>query len=363
MDALTEPEQEASYVAIQAMAGSYGRSLFAKACLGFAFTGFQAMICLYGAAVFLETPREGRKGRLPYIVLSLMIFLSSTVSAALDGFATLDSVRSYGQSEELLEAPENVFFEIRQGPAALQLIWIALGDGVLLFRCYIIWHDKWWLVILPLLAYLAAIGTQIMSIAVYDGTNPYQTLTLTVLFPVLFNIIATGLIIFRLMRWRRKLLKALPSRSLTNYSAAATVLAESAFPLALFGICYVASGLVGYRQALALNAFGQRLVEESGGSITHETLSEGIAMMNAHTALAAWNYAFEALYKVFAILSPQFLIFRISTGRSFTRSNEVTAATFSSPLVFAPSQSLNSQRSVSQRSTRYTYKQVQGDVN
>ena len=41
-------------------------------------------MALYGLSVFLETPKELRKGRTPYIVISFLISVLSALTASLD---------------------------------------------------------------------------------------------------------------------------------------------------------------------------------------------------------------------------------------------------------------------------------------
>ncbi|EFI26603.1 hypothetical protein CC1G_15375 [Coprinopsis cinerea okayama7 len=44
--------------------------------------GIQVFMCFYGLSTFLETPREMRKGRLPYITFSFIILFTSGITTA-----------------------------------------------------------------------------------------------------------------------------------------------------------------------------------------------------------------------------------------------------------------------------------------
>ncbi|KAJ2915205.1 hypothetical protein MD484_g5199, partial [Candolleomyces efflorescens] len=87
------------------------------------------------------------------------------------------------------------------------------------------------------------------------------------------NIIVTSLITFRLVRARRALVKILPAADVHVYTGVIAILVESAAPLAIFGI---------------IAAIFQELSGSAG------------------------------LFYSFSGLSPHMIIFRVTTGRSFT---------------------------------------------
>ncbi|EFI26602.1 hypothetical protein CC1G_15374 [Coprinopsis cinerea okayama7 len=125
------------------------------------------------------------------------------------------------------------------------------------------------------------------------------------------NALITILISSRLLIANRSLSKVLPGRSVRACSRAVTILVESAVPLSLCGLISV--GIIEH----VLSAPGVSIKYVAAGSI------------------------FDGLYSSFAALSPQMIIFRVTTGRSFMRHEEtkvdsqrMRSLPFSQPLAF-----------------------------
>lgn len=138
------------YVVIVQNCVSRGTSIF--------FIGIQLFMVIYGFSVFLETPPSKRKGRLVYMIISLILFVLPTV-ASLVSFHRYFTVWRY--TSVLLADPS---------ARTPQLAWTAhvnntlcyltilLGDGLMLYRCYIIWADRLWVLIVPGLLFISSIG-------------------------------------------------------------------------------------------------------------------------------------------------------------------------------------------------------------
>ncbi|KAH6911292.1 hypothetical protein BKA70DRAFT_1061436, partial [Coprinopsis sp. MPI-PUGE-AT-0042] len=127
------------------------------------------------------------------------------------------------------------------------------------------------------------------------------------------NIMITLLILFKLVKARLNMSKALPDRKAPRlYSDVTSIIVESAAPLAVFGICSVIVTVIGLHPP-------EKLLERG--------------------RIHALIEAFGSLYYGFSVLSPQMIIFRVTTGRSWknAKDSEEVFATFSQPINFARS--------------------------
>ncbi|KAJ2936312.1 hypothetical protein H1R20_g772, partial [Candolleomyces eurysporus] len=122
---------------------------------------------------------------------------------------------------------------------------------------------------------------------------------------VLTNIIVTTLITNRLLRARRRLVKLLPSADVQVYIGVIAILIESAAPLTILGII------------LAALALRDLVIPQGSGGII------------------ACGRLFEALWYSFCGLSPHMIIFRVTTGRSFTNFPLAKDGVVTNPIQFA----------------------------
>ncbi|KAJ2921030.1 hypothetical protein H1R20_g16063, partial [Candolleomyces eurysporus] len=163
---------------------------------------------------------------------------------------------------------------------------ILIADALLIYRLYMIYIEHWWVVILPALTSVGSVVLYFIGNYVHSGaaSGPAATaLTVTT------NVIITTLISVRLLRARRTLSKLLPSTDMHLYTGIVAILIESALPLTLFGIL-----------AAVMQQLGDSAVGASVGFLVCEPL-------------------FSGLFYSFCALSPHMIIFRVTTGRSFTK--------------------------------------------
>ncbi|TFK21759.1 hypothetical protein FA15DRAFT_706925 [Coprinopsis marcescibilis] len=292
------------------------RTAYAHSTIMFFVMGLQCFMCVYGLQVHLETASQSRKGRIPYIVLSWIVFGTSASATLLTGVAPIPYLAKFtpAKVEDIL--PGGSLYEegLLSGSTlkrwsyisnSLQFIWVqCLGDGMMLYRCFIIWNDIKWVLVLPSMIYLFSFGTGIYNI-VHDpkGTSETILANIKIFASTIFNILATLLIVYRLTRWRKKLSIALPSRRLSVYSGAVAILIESGLPLAFFGVATSILHLV----------------------VSSDTTLQDDIMSPAHTAKVSGALVVTGFYKAFTIISPQLVIFRVTMGRSFTNKDEVVS--------------------------------------
>ncbi|KAG2003721.1 hypothetical protein CC2G_004305 [Coprinopsis cinerea AmutBmut pab1-1] len=263
----------------------------------------QIFMCIYGLSAFLGTSPELRKGRRPYVLLSFAILVLSGIPACLDLVMGFKALYGTGSGLDYIRARQRGYHDpMATISQTLFHAYVALGDGLLLWRCYIIWNDLWWVIVPPLTIFLGFIGLSLTNIvriisktARSTELQAVQTQQITIAYTFLtvsLNAIATSLIAYRLVRAQRSFSRTLPGRGMRVYRAAARILVESALPLTLFGLCAALFGVV---------VWFRRSSED--GSLDLGSMVAGDV--------------FGALYASFAALAPQMIIFRVTTGRSW----------------------------------------------
>ncbi|KAH6901884.1 hypothetical protein BKA70DRAFT_1521501 [Coprinopsis sp. MPI-PUGE-AT-0042] len=160
------------------------------------------------------------------------------------------------------------------------------ADGLLAWRCYVIWTGNKWVGLFPLLPYVAsiAVGTlNAVSNALCPGLDPTNVVCknhglhsgLYYLVATSVNLTATALICIRLLRTRRWLKRVLGSEGASNsddaattervgdsvvpYTRVTTVLIESALPFTLLGVAAAIVAFVNTSPANYARIFSSRL--------------------------------------------------------------------------------------------------------
>ncbi|KAH6880302.1 hypothetical protein BKA70DRAFT_1343674 [Coprinopsis sp. MPI-PUGE-AT-0042] len=288
------------------------RFMHANAIVEMGVAGMQMFMWLYMASIFLETPREVRKTRLPYLVISFIIMALFTIVAVCEAiqefpilFEASSIVRQLEQEgcadvEKYYSTPTSKIIPVAGDIA----IWIA--DGLLVYRCYVIWTGHLWVTAVPAVLYPRLTG-------IYTHIPPYNSVfrsipldVANVFLSIGVNVIVTSLISGRLLHAQRQLRKSIPSASKDGkifYVGIVATLVESAAPVAIFGIGSAISLLF--------------IVQNVGGKEVNNIFSIG----------------YNALVLI---------IFRVATGRSWANKAESIAA-LSQELRFAePAQSTHS---------------------
>ncbi|KAH6912347.1 hypothetical protein BKA70DRAFT_1184942 [Coprinopsis sp. MPI-PUGE-AT-0042] len=302
--------------------GMLATSQFAGAMLGGALLAVQIFMVIYGLSVFLSTPKEQRKGRLRFIVISWVILVTFSVDTLLD-ISTVFRILFTGGPTGIsyLEADELVWQADKKlgviGDSFLTVA-VTLGDILMLWRCVVLWNDKKWVVALPALTCIGDIVCQIIYLipdkfaAVEGPIDATKVSVALISLSVALNIMVTCLILLKLISTRLSMAKVLPDRKLPSmYSEVTAIIIESASPLALFGIFLVI--------VIAIERWH---------------LPKGMVQVGkVHVLLEILDW----LYNAFCALSPQMIIFRVTTGQSWKSAADSNkgAATFSQPIHFA----------------------------
>ncbi|KAK0471097.1 hypothetical protein IW261DRAFT_1513054 [Armillaria novae-zelandiae] len=173
-----------------------------------------------------------------------------------------------------------------------------MGDGLLLYRCYIFYNSHVWVVSFPFFILLASAAMVVITIV--QSAVPQTTLFsgLPIHFAIAwisltvgFNVIVTTLICYRLLSFYRAIHKTLPSEMTNTYTSISAMMLESAAPFTISGIVYVI--------AFAIKSPTQQV--------------------------------FAGIWGVMVSLSPQFIITRVAMGIAW---NKDTVGRFTDTLAF-----------------------------
>ncbi|KAF9234862.1 hypothetical protein BU15DRAFT_52017 [Melanogaster broomeanus] len=171
-----------------------------------------------------------------------------------------------------------------------------MSDGLLIYRCLIIWNDRR-VLIFPCFLWLAALGMGIVQLYVDGSPNgdffvgiAAQVGVAYISIAICLNIVLTSLICGRIIHYGRQFGQYLGSASSSTYYGVVAIIVESAIPYTLSGIAFVV--------AYALNS--------------------------------DLTISFLSIYVMFTCLSPQFLMLRVASGRAWNRDtiSTVTGMTF-----------------------------------
>ncbi|KAH6912304.1 hypothetical protein BKA70DRAFT_1535664 [Coprinopsis sp. MPI-PUGE-AT-0042] len=302
----------------------FAASRFASRLASVALWGIQVFMALYGISAYLRMTKERRKGLPRFLVFSAMMLATSSAYLILDTrqvFRNLFNAGPSGRSYvEAFRADAK-----NQGLRSAQLVTAAMtdmtvigGDILVLWRCYIVWRSRRWVIVVPFLACFGTIVSRVVGLTFMGlkgniTEGPYaETTMVSESLSVTMNVMATGLILFQLARTWSTVSKAYPIQSRPRmYSNVAGILIESAAPVSIFGICYVI--------VLAIDYYRKPEILLERGTLG--SLAEVVS----------------CLYYSMSALSPQMIIFRVMTGRSWKNgreSNEL-AASLSQPIRFA----------------------------
>jgi len=259
------------------------------------FTYFSAVYCISHRSLDY---RKRQRFYIVYGAILLALVTIQVISNALWGELMWIDRRNYPGGPLGFYAASQVAWYVVTGCASTATANI-FGDGLLVYRCFIIWGSQWRIIALPALMYLVSIVLAIITVVegAVPGTAQLKGKPALLAVPwfalsLCLNVIVTSMICFRILRVRALTRATLSPEVSKMYTSIATILIESAVPLSILGI-----GLV----------------------IT-------VAMNEAP------SFAFAYIWSIFCSLSPQMIILRVSMGRGWLKE---TANELNSVLVFA----------------------------
>ncbi|KAH6903714.1 hypothetical protein BKA70DRAFT_1155235 [Coprinopsis sp. MPI-PUGE-AT-0042] len=306
------------------------QSIYANTNLTFVAVGISWFMVIDSLVAFLDTPKKYRKGRAKFLWISFAI--SAIFSA--------DTIRgSWGAYERLYSSLPDGKHYLRQYSLVTGItsysrlssilidLYIAMGDVLMLYRAFAMWRHCKWVLLPPTMTILAHIVLAILTPIQLPSFSIEKSTLAVMLLNVSTNIMITALIITRLTRVRKKVTTAVPGSKKQRMDLdVMAILIESAVPLAVFGV------LCAVIQIISIYAT--------------DTLYERARWEGSASALALLYYSFCAL-------SPQMVVFWITSGRSWNHQQQTVDGdeVFSRPIQFAhteldsiDSPSLNAER-------------------
>ncbi|TFK23614.1 hypothetical protein FA15DRAFT_670330 [Coprinopsis marcescibilis] len=283
---------------------------FATVVLKIFAAGIQLFMCTYGLSAFLETPRDLRTGRGIYITTSFIIFSLFSLWTFLECFNVFQTLLQFPFPSGNYLVNQGLSWDRILSTLAL-FAFIFIGDALLLYRCFLLWNDTYWIIVLPTMAYLASISmgilTSVQMLYSQEGIATRLVSSTSVFLAVATNVLITSLLCIRLISARKGISSLTDSRSASSLASAALItLVETALPLTLFGLVY------------SINL----LVTPSAETQISDSIITPI---------------FGTLYIIFNALSPQLIIFRVTIGRSWNGVQNTDAGNRhpSAPITFA----------------------------
>ncbi|TFK19529.1 hypothetical protein FA15DRAFT_708893 [Coprinopsis marcescibilis] len=296
----------------------YSKSIYANYAITMVTVGVQLFMNSYALIVFFETPTERRQGRALYLISGWLIFIFYTLGACSDMVRVFHALLDVSDGIGYLNTVANPTWLDVCNLTSILLVFV-LGDGLLLYRCYLLLNGGWmWLLALPTLTYLSVIALSIYSAAIFLESETAALSRSGVSLDILAfatNPLITGIICYRLLSSHRGLTQAMPlaGKRLAVYGTVVRVLVESALPLSIAGVINAATGLI------PLSTSKNNITGYDG---------DPKALTVAHQSVALVYYALQAL-------APQMIIFRVTTARSWTRTDKSSKAeVFSQSLAF-----------------------------
>ncbi|KAJ6602434.1 hypothetical protein DFH09DRAFT_899946 [Mycena vulgaris] len=244
---------------------------------------------LHSTQLSWSTNPEARRRQKTYVLFGAVLLALLTISVFTNSvflqFMWIDHRDTPGGPLGFLAIFSSVWWQTF-GTAATQVTNF-LGDGLLMYRCYVIWNSRWTVLIFPFIIYLGSIAMAMVMLvqSALPGSNFFRGQTVNFGVPwaalsVSLNVTLTAMITYRILRARSAIKEHRdPDDSLLVYISIAAILIESSLPFSILGIIFTVT-------------YGKNL--DVGP-------------------------AFLFTWATFAALSPQFIIFRVAAGRAWTR--------------------------------------------
>ncbi|KAH6888230.1 hypothetical protein BKA70DRAFT_67326 [Coprinopsis sp. MPI-PUGE-AT-0042] len=275
--------------------------IFAGTILEIAVSAIQVFMWTYLVSVVLGAKASVRNRRLPYVLLSLIILSFSTASAILAAWCL------YQLLFHAVPGPENVRHSLAVLLNLDKTLWLRshlmrdicvwIADGMLVYRCWVVWSGNFWVAWGPVVLYVGALAVGIRTWIPMAYRTVNETDIATLVFTILVNVVVTALLSLRLQKAQSNVASTLVSGN-AMYMGVIAILVESAAPMAVTGIGLVIASLI--------------------------------------PTIDGWKAAtiFDIFFKNFAVLAPQLIIFRVSTGQSWTSRTD-TCVGFTSEIRFS----------------------------
>ncbi|TFK51057.1 hypothetical protein OE88DRAFT_1808561 [Heliocybe sulcata] len=280
------------------------RSVYIGNIIGGILLGLQIYITFQAIYYLTASQSRASRARAFYIAYEIVLLVCSIIGWAVDcllgQYMFIENPGYPGGPAAWFSDNSAVWWNIFG--SAFDMLAIFMADGLLLYRCYIVWGSNRWIIAFPALLYLVSTVTAVIAVVesalpgssffVKSSTNwgiPWISLTTA------FNVMVTTLITTRILRARNLARTVMPHEMAETYTNIVAILIESSLPFTIIGVAFTV------------------------------TLGKGLP---SEAALAV-------IYGFFPGLAPQMIILRVAMGRAWTKE---TIAQFTSipSMTFAP---------------------------
>ncbi|KAI0044749.1 hypothetical protein FA95DRAFT_1608276 [Auriscalpium vulgare] len=204
-------------------------------------------IVTFGNAVRVLLFRKRRAARRPYLIVATFLFmLFGTLFVAFSFQYVLDAYGWVGgRGGKSLPQQRSIFVpDLLTFQLASQVL---TGDAMLIYRCFVLHQRNWLVVVLPILCWLGTAGLGIFC--VYDAatlkvdkmvgdTQLEPIIILALSLTLTINIFCTCMIVYKILRMRRRVLDILPGniKPKLPYARVITIIVESAAMYTAFAV-------------------------------------------------------------------------------------------------------------------------------
>ncbi|KAL1762037.1 hypothetical protein FB107DRAFT_254543 [Schizophyllum commune] len=124
------------------------------------------------------------------------------------------------------------------------------ADALLLYRCYVVWAKRWWIIVIPGCVFIAS--TTMSIFLLYQVSQPTESLWLHVDVGLTYfslslavNLLLTLLIVGRLLSLSNQVTRMLGPQHARTYTSVAALLVESAAPYAVANLIFIVTYGIG----------------------------------------------------------------------------------------------------------------------
>ncbi|KAF8871575.1 hypothetical protein BD779DRAFT_1680274 [Infundibulicybe gibba] len=205
--------------------------------------GFHAIV--FAAVIYFmfrqEQSQQRHRRRLGWLIISIALFITGTVSLACSiGFneSAWVTERDYpGGASAFLQEEQHRTITVVGGVATVMAS--ILVDGIMLYRVFVVWNWRWYIMTPLVLLYIAATVFAILRLVqLYTlnsgGMPDLGILSWTMLMAT--NIILSGTIVIRILMMRQSIRKFLGAEHAAIYTSIAAIVVEAALPFMIASI-------------------------------------------------------------------------------------------------------------------------------
>ncbi|TFK71054.1 hypothetical protein BDN72DRAFT_895911 [Pluteus cervinus] len=221
------------------------RSFYIGNMFGGLMFGIQTWIAFQSIYLLRKFPSQDRRTKVAYItfttVLLLLLCMSYVANALMGEFMWIERRSSPGGPVAWYLEHSSIWFNVLG--TSTDVTANLMGDSFLLYRCYVMWSDRLWVLILPALLLLASNTLAIISVvqSALPGSSFLARPTINFAVPWIslacaFNASVTALIAGRIIYMQKLMSRSISQELKKTYTTVIAILVESALPFTVLGI-------------------------------------------------------------------------------------------------------------------------------